>query len=567
MAASPVVIGVNRARDASIAVVCGRGPVRMLQKERITRREHHAGRLGDLPGHYLPRLPRLAGPVDLVVECRSSGEEDAELEAYRAELRETLGPGVPVVPLSHHLSHLYGAFPPSPFEEAAGLVVNVRGSRVRDLTEPVALPAGTPGDLLEVASFYRCSRGRVECLAKQLWDGDWTRPVGLGCFDALLTRMLWPAGDGNEGKVPDLAPFGDPDALGLPELEVRGHEVFIPQAWLDAFAQGAAFRYVTNGASTFKRSANLAAAGRRAFERALLALAGWLHERTGSADLVFAGAVALNGPAVGRLVRESPFRQVFVPPSPHDAGAALGCALYGMIEVLGAGSGFRWDDGFLGPEPDPDEVEAVVRTLPDDLVAERPRDLAGAIAALLAEGRTVGLHQGRSEAGPRGLGNRSILGDPRLAELRDYVNAEIKGREWFRPLGAAVLADRAGLVFELDQPSPFMQAAVPVRDEHRTALPGVTHVDGTALPQTVEAGRAPFLHELLTRWHVLTGCPVLVSTSLGGPGDPLAETPGDSVDVLRKTNLHALALPPYLIRKRDEPPVPGDDWQPPARSR
>ncbi|MDA0646158.1 MULTISPECIES: carbamoyltransferase C-terminal domain-containing protein [Nonomuraea] len=567
MTGSPVVIGVNRTRDGSIAVARGRTSVHSLQKERMTRREHHRGRLRDLPDHYLPRLPQLAGPVDLVVEGYSSDTEIANLAAYRAELRETLGltGDTPVVLVSHHLSHLYSAFPPSPFEEAAGLVVDTQGSRVRDFTERVELPRGTPGDLLEVSSFYRCSRGRVECLAKQLWDGDWARPAGLGCFYALLTRMLWPSGGGDEGKVMDLAPFGDPDALGLPELDVRGHEVFIPRAWLDTFDQGAAFRYVTNGASTFKRSANLAAAGQRAFERALDRLAAWLHERTGLADLVFAGGTALNCTANGRLIRGSPFREVFIPPSPHDGGTAVGCALYGMIECLGAESGFRWADDFLGPEPDPAEIDAAVRALPEDLTAERPADLAGAIVELLAGGRTVGLHQGRSESGPRALGNRSILGDPRVPELRDYVNVEVKGREWFRPLAPLVLAEHAGRIFDVDRPAPFMQYAAEVRPEHREELPCVTHVDGTARPQTVEPGRTPFLHELLTRWHERTGCPVLVNASLNGPGDPLTETPEHSVGTLRKTGLHALALPPYLIRKRDEPPVPGDDWQPPAR--
>ncbi|MFG1946583.1 carbamoyltransferase C-terminal domain-containing protein [Nonomuraea sp. NPDC048826] len=568
MAGSPVVIGVNRTRDASIALARGRDSVHSLQKERMTRREHHRGRLGDLPRHYLPRLPQLAGPVDLVVECYASDDEIADLAAYRAELRETLGLAgdTPVVLLSHHLSHLYSAFPPSPFEEAAGLVVDVQGSRVRDFTEPVELPGGASGDLLEVASFYRCARAgqRVECLAKQLWDGDWTRPAGLGCFSALLTRMLWPSGDGHEGKVVDLAPFGDPDALGLPELDVRGHEVFIPPAWLDTFAQGAAFRYVINGASTFKRSANLAAAGQRAFERALDRLAAWLRERTGLADLVYAGDAALNLAANGRLVRESGFREVFIPPGPHDGGTAIGCALYGMIECLGAGSGFRWADDFLGPDPCPAEIDAAVRALPDDLTAERPADLVGAIVELLADGRTVGLHQGRAESGPRPLGHRSVLADPRVPAMRDYVNVEITGREWFRPLAALVPAGHADQVFDLTRPSPFAQHTVAVRAGRRDALPGVTHVDGTARPRTVEPGGAPFLHDLLARWHALTGCPVLVNAALSGPGEPLTETPEHSIGTLRKTGLHALAMPPYLIRKRDEPPLPGEDWQPPA---
>ncbi|SEM39337.1 carbamoyltransferase [Nonomuraea pusilla] len=563
----PIVVGINRTQDGSIAVARGDSDIYSLQKERVSRRKHHWGRLGDLPDRYLPRMPLLNEPVDLVVEGYSSDDEIENLGAYHEELRRTLRlkPDAAVVLLSHHLSHLYSAFYPSPFEEAAGLVVDAQGSRVRDFTEQVDLPPGTPDGMLEISSFYRCRRGLVECLAKQLWDGDWAHPAGLGCFYALLTKMIWPTGESNEGKVMGLAPFGDPDALGLPDLDVKGHEVFIPDAWMETFGQRSeTYRYAGDAPERFKRCADLAAAGQRAFENALTRLVDWLHAQTGLDDLVFAGGTALNCSANGILLRESPFSEVFIPPSPHDGGTAVGCALYGLVTCLGVESRFRWTDDFLGPEPDPAEIEAAVRDLPDDLVAERPADLVGAMTELLERGRVVGLHQGRSESGPRALGNRSIIADPRRPEMQDYVNFEVKGREWFRPLAPLVLADHAERIFEVDRPAPFMQYAARVRAEHREGLPGITHVDGTARLQTVTPETTPFLHALLTRWHDRTGCPVLVNTSLNGPGDPLTESPAHSVETLRGTNMHALVMPPYLIRKREEPPVPGEDWERPA---
>jgi carbamoyltransferase len=178
----PVVVGINRTQDGSVAVARGSTELVSLQKERITRRKHHWGRLGDLPDRYLPRLPLLRGPVDLVVEGYSSDSEIDGLQEYREELRRTLdlAPGADVVLVSHHLTHLYSAFFPSPFRTAAGLVIDAQGSRVRQFTEPVDLPAGTDPRLLEVSSFYRCDRdGGIECVAKQLWDGDWARPAGL----------------------------------------------------------------------------------------------------------------------------------------------------------------------------------------------------------------------------------------------------------------------------------------------------------------------------------------------------------------------------------------------------
>lgn len=148
--------------------------------------------------------------------------------------------------------------------------------------------------------------------------------------------------------------------------------------------------------------------------------------------------------------------------------------------------------------------------------------------------------------------------------MRDYINFEVKGREWFRPLAPLVLAEHAERIFEVDRPAPFMQYAAAVRLGYRERFPGITHVDGSARLQTVEPVNTPFLYELLTAWYARTGSPVLINTSLNGPGDPLTETPDQSVETLRTTNMHALAMPPYLIRKRDEPPVPGADWQPPA---
>ncbi|MEW9549856.1 carbamoyltransferase [Nonomuraea sp. NPDC050783] len=552
MADFPIVIGINRTQDGSIAVAVGDSGMYSLQKERVSRRKHHWGRPGDLPDRYLPAMPLLKEPVDLVVEGYSSDTEIENLEEYHEELRETLSlkEDAPIIQVSHHLSHLYSAFHPSPFEQAAGLVVDNQGSPVRHFTEAFTPPPGAGGDLLEVSSFYRCTRDGVECLAKQLWDGDWSAPAGLGCFYALLTKALWPEGEGNEGKVMGLAPYGDPYALGLPELDVREHEVLIPPAWTELLTRREGFLYEPGG-EPFRRAANLAAAGQRAFENALSALAGWLHARTGLDRLAFAGGTALNCSANGLLIRRGPFREVFIPPSPHDGGTAIGCALYGLEAVLGLRGRWRWNDDFLGPDPDESEIAAAVGSLPDGLVAEQPEDLIGTMVALLEDGRVVGLHQGRSESGPRALGNRSIIADPRRPDMQDYINYEVKGREWFRPLAPLVLAEHAGHIFDVDRPAPFMQYAADVRPEYRELLPGVTHVDGTARLQTVEPRRTPFLHALLTRWYQRTGLPVLINTSLNGPGQPLTETPEHSIDTLRTTGMHALVMPPYLIRKVD----------------
>jgi carbamoyltransferase len=552
------VVGINRTQDASIAFA--REPVYMasLQKERITRRKHHWGRLGDVENLYLPSLPDLHEPVDLVVECFSSDSEIENLDAYRDELEHALRfTGRPRFAwISHHLAHVYSAFHPSPFDRAAVMVVDAQGSAVEDLTEPFPGADGVAPQLVEVASFYRCERGRVECLAKQLWDRDWRRPVGLGCFYSLLTRLIFPAGEGNEGKVMGLAPFGRRGALGLPDLTVDEHRVLIPDEWIEVFGERERFVFGEGEGAASQDSADVAAEGQAAFESALLRLAAWLSEQTGEADLCFAGGTALNCSANGRLLRESAFRGVFIPPSPHDGGTAVGCALYGMEACLGTPSAFRWTDDFLGPRPDPRGLEAALRAEAADLVVERPPDLVERVVELLDRGCVVALHHGRSESGPRALGNRSIIADARHAGMRDFINFRVKGREWFRPLAPIVLWEAAPRIFDVDRPAPFMQFAAGVRPEERARLPAITHVDGTARLQSVDAESTPWLHELLRRFEARTGCPVLLNTSLNGQGDPLTESVADSIACLRATSMHALAVPPFLVRKRVEPPIP-----------
>ncbi len=554
MNGNPVVVGINRTQDGSVSVIQG-ASVYSLQKERITRRKHHWGRLGDVRDIYASLVPHLDEPVDLVIESYSSDSEIQNQAAYREELEGVLRfrPGGRVIQVSHHLAHLYSAFHPSPFDRAAAMVIDCQGSPARHFSESDARVAAAP-DMLEVASFYRCGRDGVECVGKQLWDGDWARPTGLGCFYYQLTRMIFP-GEGNEGKVMGLAPFGDPDALGLPPLTVRGERVLVPDQWITVFEQGGRFRFGA-GEEGWKRSANLAAAGQRAFEDALLEVAGWLHRETGLSDLCFAGGTALNCSANSRLLRESPFQRLFIPPSPHDGGTALGAALYGLSEHLGIQPGFRWENDFLGPDDDAHAKARVVAALSrDGLQVEAPEDIAGRVAELLESGRVVGLHHGRSESGPRALGNRSILADPRRPSMQSFINDRVKGREWFRPLAPVVPLQMTETFFDIDRPAPFMQFAAAVRSQHRAQLPAITHVDGTARLQTVDE-QTPLLRALLAAFEARTGCPVLLNTSLNGPRQPLAESPEDAVDCLLATDLHALAMPPFLIRKRREPEVP-----------
>jgi carbamoyltransferase len=553
MTAAPTVLGINRTQDASICLAHGSQVACAIQKERLTRHKHHWGRLNDFRHVYGPCLTGLDQPIDALVECYSSDAEIENLTAYEQELAETLAlsPHCRRERISHHAAHLYSAFHPSPFDEAAVMIIDGQGSPVSEFTESWPDSAGAPGDWREVSSFYRADRARIECLGKQLWDRDEGRLVGLGMFYFLLTQAIFP-GEGNEGKVMGLAPYGDPHALGLPPLDAEGARVTIPDRWTGIVHQRGRFRYDANDQSRFSEIANLAAAGQRVFEDAVLEVAHWLHDRTGADNLCFAGGTALNCSANDRLLRETPFRHVFIPPAPGDAGTALGCAMYGLTELLGRHCAYRWDHDFLGPEPRAADMEQALRGA-DDLLVEAPADLCARVVDLLCQTKVVALYQGRSEFGPRALGHRSIIADPRFSFVRDWINARVKQREWFRPLAPVVLLERAERFFDIRHPSPFMQFAAPVRPEAAELIPAVTHVDRTARLQTVGEQDDPFLRALLEAFDARTGIPVLLNTSFNRKEEPIIESPAQAVESFRRTPLHALVMPPCLVRKRIEP--------------
>ncbi|AWP22867.1 carbamoyltransferase [Acidiferrobacter sp. SPIII_3] len=548
-----IIVGINRTQDASLCIMRGQEVVCAIQKERLTREKHHWGKRGDVSRLYAPLLRDLGRPVDVLVECFSSDAEKRHIGEYEREIEENISfaPHARRARLSHHLAHLYSVFPPSPFRRAAIMIVDGQGSPAADCIEDWPGRDTVPGDWREVSSFYEADREGLRCLAKQCWEGDRQRPVGLGMFYFLLTQAIFP-GEGHEGKVMGLAPYGDHRALGLPALDVAHGVVRIPDSWLDIMADHQRFRYVDGDKVRLRVSADLAAAGQHAFEEGVLALARWLAVKTGAEDLCFAGGTALNCSANDRLWRESPFRRVFIPPAPSDAGTALGCAIYGLTEILKAPCRYRWNTDFLGPARAPGAIDDALHTA-CDLVIERPDDLSARIADLLAHSRVVGLYQGRSEFGPRALGHRSILGDPRDVRVRDWINARVKQREWFRPLAPIVLLEEAERFFEIKGPSPFMQFAAGVRPEATTVIPAVTHIDNTARLQTVADSDDPLLRRILADFARRTGVPVLLNTSFNRKEEPIVETVDEALATFRHTPLHALAMPPYLLTKRAEP--------------
>jgi carbamoyltransferase len=529
-----------------------------VQKERFTRRKHHWGGLGDVANFYA-KLRCVDGPIDLVVECYSSDSQFQQLSQHHKELSQSIQftDTVRIERISHHVAHLYSVFHPSAFESAAVMILDSMGSPVGHLPDNErAVVGNAPTNHVEVATFYDARQGSYECVGKQLWDLDRSNMVGVGNFYYLLTQTIFPRGAGNEGKVMGLAPYGLSAALGLPPLRVEECNVYIPSQWREALADRDRFGYFTQGRGTFEDCANLAAAGQRAFEEALLKLTRWLYEKTHAPALCFAGGTALNCAANMRITREGPFKHVFVPPAPHDGGTALGCAMYGMIELLGHQEPrFRWRSDYLGPDRSTHELCELARSNPELTIVEDAGAAAQRTAALLAEGNVVALYQSRSEFGPRALGHRSILADPRRLEMRDWINKSVKGREMFRPLAPAVLLEDAPTFFELEHESPFMTLATPTRPTKAHEIPAVVHVDGTARVQTVGENDDPFFRQVLREFRKLTGIGVVLNTSFNGQNEPIVESEAEALHAFLRFPIYALVAPPYVITKRNPPPA------------
>ena len=417
----------------------------------------------------------------------------------------------------HHVAHAASAHLASPYPSSSVLVLDGRGERASHL-------AG------------RSVEGGLEVLAAQ------QLPHSLGLLYEDVTEHLGFKRSCDEYKVMALASYARPTFL--PELReaVRadGEGGFVVEP-LDMATLAKRRR---PGEGWLPEHAELAASVQARLEEVVLDLARWLHGQTGDGELTMAGGVALNCVANARLAEEGPFERVWVQPAAGDAGTALGAALH-VAHALGdpvqpmgtAALGRGWSD---------DELGAWLAGA--GLACERPADVAEAVAEVLADNRVVAWFQGRSEYGPRALGHRSLLADPRCAGNVHRLN-QVKGREQFRPLAPMVLAERASEVFEGQLPSPYMLFVHRVRPGWAARIPAVVHVDGTARAQTVARDDEPLLARLLEAFERRTGVPVLVNTSLNTAGRPMVDDPRDALECFGSTPVDVLALGPFLVRR------------------
>ena len=431
--------------------------------------------------------------------------------------------------VDHHLAHAISAYAYSGFDEASVAVMDGRGA-------------------WEATSLWHGRNGRLEHLLTIPF------PDSIGFFYSGFTEFLGFTPNSDEWKVMGLAPYGRPGIDLSAFIDVKAAPYRIHPRQL-----------ATNGTSAHARMAallgppriaeseiddwhkNIAYAVQDACETAMMNVVKLAIEKTGSRNVCLAGGVALNSKANGKIAASGMVDQLFVQPAASDDGVALGAALAPYLDAGGKLANRAMRHGYWGPSFDDESIEAALRTY--KLRCSRLADPASAAAELLSRGKILGWFQGRMEFGPRALGSRSILADPRDPEMNAKVNNAVKFREWWRPFAPSLKKEAAGEYLESATDSPFMILTAQVRPEKRAVIPAVTHVDGSARPQTVEKEINPCYWRLIDEFGKRTGVPVVMNTSFNLRGEAIVHTPTDAIRTFFSSGMDALVIGSYLVEK------------------
>ncbi|WP_224369032.1 carbamoyltransferase C-terminal domain-containing protein [Hyalangium versicolor] len=430
----------------------------------------------------------------------------------------------------HHLAHAAHAVYTSPFERCVALVVDGAGERssidVFSFADDTFRPVSSTSAEHSLGYLYSTV---TQLCGFQYWEGEEWKVMGMAAH-----------GD----RVPELYRFFH-DRTQVDGLQVK---LAFGLSWVDELL---ALLRPGRREGGVLLAANLARSFQDYFADTLVALVKNVHALGISDDLAYSGGCALNSAANGRLVRETGFRRLHVPSAPADDGNALGAALYERHAVRRIPRTPAIASPYLGSTIDLDELERALSFATFDAVRiDDEQELCDRTAAALAQGEIIGWCQGRAEFGPRALGNRSILADPRRGDMRDVINRRVKFREQYRPLAPAILHEHGERFFQGYEESPYMERALPFRDEVKALVPAVVHLDGTGRLQSVTRERNPLFHTLISAFERHTGIPVLVNTSYNVMGKPISHSATDVLTVFATTGLHALVVGPWLIRKR-----------------
>ncbi len=553
--------------DSAAALVCDGKLVAAVAEERLTRNKHQGGipheairycletaglQPGDIDhvGAYMKPVTRVVKrlgyrlkqiPAHPLYASAYMGYELLHNAQYMRGMRGVGGAKTQLHYMEHHPAHVASSFLVSPFDHAALLSIDYIG-------EWTSTWAGE-------------GRGTdIACLREVHY------PHSLGVFYSAITDYLGFLRASDEYKVMGLASYGEPEYIDAFRSIVKEDS----EQWYAMDLSWMAYHYAPGSREGYfsskfidrfgpvrkksepveKRHENIAASAQLLLEETVLRIAHDLHERTGSPNLCLAGGVALNCAMNGRLLRESPFENIYIQPAAGDDGIAIGAAFQLHHQFTGQPREFVMRDARLGPEFGDASIEAALRDA--DVAYTIAEDVESETAQYLADGNIVGWYQGRMEFGPRSLGARSILADPTRKDMQDRLNALVKHREPFRPFAPSCLVEKAGEYFDGCDESPFMLFVYPVKPDKQALLPAITHVDGTARVQTVSRDVNPRYYGLIEAFEKLRGVPVVVNTSFNVMGEPIVNTPEDAVRCFLGTGIDVLVMGNYIVVKETD---------------
>jgi carbamoyltransferase len=534
----PWILGISASHNGGACLLRGSEIVVAIQEERLTgfKRARIFGANESLSVTYCLKHAGLsAKDLDLVVVATQGRALSAKQDILRNPQLQITRNGLAVLTISHHLAHAASAYGLSGFKEAAVLVVDGLGSPIEDFSrEERSVVLTRPTDAWDHISFYFAKGRVIQPIRKHVVTGDlWlrTRATGMPTFGSLggmysaVAQQIF--GDPMEaGQVMGLAPYGRPiyrptDFFTISRQSFVFHDL-VPNR----------YRHNRRWPQCERIYKNLASSVQSALEVAITHLVAQLRRLCPSKNLCYAGGVALNGTVNETLHRSGLFRQIFVPPAAEDSGAAIGAAFYGLWQVNPKYQPKRHVSDALGKSYERRSIERAIRPMREIVRKVSTRRVIEETVERISAGLLCGWFQGGSEFGPRALGHRSILADPREIQIKERLNALVKKRASFRPFAPSILEEEASRFMigtESEFSSPFMLRVCRLTPEAQALAPAISHVDGTARVHTVNPGSNPKLHALITAFARKTGVPILLNTSFNGKGEPIVETPDDAL--------------------------------------
>ena len=554
----PWILGISASHNGSACLLKGDEIVVAIQEERLSRFKRHRIH-GAGPSRAVAYCLSYAGidpgELSLVVLCVQGRAADKKHDISLDPFLNVRSHRIPTITIPHHYGHALSVFATSGFSDSAILIVDGAGSPVADFTpeELRVLNGSSAADSWETISLYSGSGATVVPLEKHVvergaWlvmhDGEMPSFGSLGgMFSAAAQQIFGEAAEA--GKVMGLAPYG--------EAEFPSSDFFDVVNGRFHFKETVPLRFRHNEqwpgrASEYEA---LAASVQAALEAALLYLVQHLRELCTNDNLCYAGGVALNSVANERLIRESGFRNVYIMPAAEDSGAAIGAAYHGLWLLTRHNSQRRILHDAPGRTYSTADLSAALHQRANVRVVYST-DVVSDAVQLLCDGKIIGWFDGGAELGPRALGQRSILCDPRKEDAKETLNRRVKMREAFRPFAPAVLLEEAANWFEFGDTSPespFMLRVCEVKRERRNEAPAVVHVDGTGRLQSLTRENNGRFYELVKQFHEKTGVPILLNTSFNRMGQPIIETPADAIDCLLDTGLDCCVFEDRIVFK------------------